>query len=232
MTRKAYDYIVVGGGTSGSYIAAKMAEQGASVLVLEAGGSDRNPLIQMPAGYVKLLNAARYMWFFQSVRQEQLNGRTPVIPSGRVIGGGSSVNAMVYIRGQSTDYDRWVEATGDESWRYEHLLPLFRAIEGNNRFNDDLHGSEGPMKVSDPLHVNELSRAYVQAAQATGLPFKADFNRGLQTGAGFSSSILIMVAVARQPMLFSIRPRKRVSSIFQAAVSFIGCASKMDAQRA
>lgn len=185
MTRKAYDYIVVGGGTSGSYIAAKMAEQGASVLVLEAGGSDRNPLIQMPAGYVKLLNAARYMWFFQSVRQEQLNGRTPVIPSGRVIGGGSSVNAMVYIRGQSTDYDRWVEATGDESWRYERLLPLFRAIEGNNRFNDDLHGSEGPMKVSDPLHVNELSRAYVQAAQATGLPFKADFNRGQQTGAGF-----------------------------------------------
>lgn len=185
MTQKVYDYIVVGGGTSGSYIAAKMAERGASVLVLEAGGSDRNPLIQMPAGYVKLLNAAKYMWFFQSVRQEQLNGRTPVIPSGRVIGGGSSVNAMVYIRGQSADYDRWVEATGDESWRYEKLLRYFRAIEGNNRFNDELHGADGPMKVSDPLHVNELSRAYVLAAQATGLPFKADFNRGLQTGAGF-----------------------------------------------
>jgi choline dehydrogenase-like flavoprotein len=180
-----YDYIIAGGGTSGSLIAAKLAGQGARILVLEAGGSDRNPLIQMPAGYVKLLNAARYMWFFQSVRQEQLDGRMPIIPSGRVIGGGSSVNAMVYIRGQSIDYDRWVEATGDEGWRYERLLPYFRAIEGNNRFNDELHGSDGPMKVSDPLYINDLSRAYVMAAQDAGLPFKADFNRGQQTGTGF-----------------------------------------------
>lgn len=180
-----HDYVIVGGGTAGSYLAGQLAEQGARVLVLEAGGSDRNPLIRMPAGYVKLLSVARYMWFYASVKQGHLDGRAPVIPAGRVIGGGSSVNAMVYIRGQSSDYDEWVAATGDEGWRFDNLLPIFKEIEGNDTFNDDLHGALGPMKVSNPRHLNELSRAYVQAAQETGLPFKADFNRGQQTGTGF-----------------------------------------------
>lgn len=180
-----HDYVVVGGGTAGSYLAGQLAEAGARVLVLEAGGSDRNPLIRMPAGYVKLLSVARYMWFYESVKQGHLNGRNPVIPAGRVVGGGSSVNAMVYIRGQSHDYDEWVAATGDDSWSFANLLPIFKEIEGNDTFNDELHGASGPMKVSNPRHLNELSRAYVQAAQETGLPFKADFNRGQQTGTGF-----------------------------------------------
>ena len=83
------------------------------MLLLEAGPDDRNPLIRMPAGYVKLLGVERYMWFYKSVPQAHLGGRTPIVPQGRVLGGGSSVNAMVYIRGQAADYDRWVEATGD-----------------------------------------------------------------------------------------------------------------------
>lgn len=181
----AYDYIIAGGGSSGSLVAAKLAEAGARVLVLEAGGSDRNPLIQMPAGFVKLLGVEKYMWFYQSTVQQRLKGRQPVVPTGRVVGGGSSVNAMVYIRGQSSDYTPWVDATGDESWGWAGLLPLFKAMEDNNRYNDALHGVGGPLAVSDPVHVNELSRAYVQAAQASGIAFTPDFNGPRQAGTGF-----------------------------------------------
>ncbi len=182
---KGYDYIVVGGGSSGSLVAGRLANAGATVLVLEAGGSDKNPLIRMPAGFVKLLTAEKYMWFYQSTVQQRLSGRQPVVPTGRVVGGGSSVNAMVYIRGQAEDYGHWVEATGDESWGWEGLLPRFRAMESNNRFNDDLHGIDGPLKISDPIHITEASRKYVQAAQAIGLPFNPDFNGSRQAGTGY-----------------------------------------------
>ncbi|MCF1711124.1 GMC family oxidoreductase N-terminal domain-containing protein [Tabrizicola sp. J26] len=180
-----YDYVIAGGGSSGSLVAGKLAEAGAKVLVLEAGGSDRNPLIQMPAGFVKLLGVEKYMWFYQSEVQQRLGGRQPVVPTGRVIGGGSSVNAMVYIRGQAGDYLPWVEATGDDGWGWPELLKRFKAMEGNNRFNNELHGTDGPWSVSDPIHICELSRAYVMAAQAAGLPFTPDFNGPRQSGTGF-----------------------------------------------
>lgn len=180
-----YDYIVVGGGSSGSLVAGKLAQSGARVLVLEAGGSDNNPLISMPAGFVKLLGVEKFMWFYQSSVQQRLHGREPVIPTGRVIGGGSSVNAMVYIRGQKSDYAPWVEATDDSSWGWDDLLPVFRDMEGNNRFHDDLHGISGPWKVSDPVQICDLSRRYVMAAQATGIPFTSDFNGPQQQGVGY-----------------------------------------------
>ena len=123
MSGEGYDYIVVGGGSSGCLVTARLAEAGARVLLLEAGPDDRNALIRMPAGYVKLLGVERYMWFYKSVPQAHLGGRTPIVPQGRVLGGGSSVNAMVYIRGQAADYDRWVEATGEAGWGYEAQLP-------------------------------------------------------------------------------------------------------------
>ncbi|MFV0476009.1 MAG: GMC family oxidoreductase [Pikeienuella sp.] len=181
----SYDYVVVGGGSSGSLIAGKLAEAGASVLVLEAGGSDRNPLIRMPAGFVKLLGVETYMWFYQSTVQQRLGGRQPVVPTGRVIGGGSSVNAMIYIRGQAGDYDGWEEATGDPGWGWSGLLPHFKGMEGNQRLNDDLHGIEGPLTVSDPAYLCGLSRAYVQAAQAAGIAYNPDFNGRRQAGTGF-----------------------------------------------
>lgn len=181
----SYDHIVVGGGSSGSLLASRLARAGSRVLVLEAGGSDRNPLISMPAGFVKLLGVEKFMWFYESTVQQRLNGRQPVVPTGRVVGGGSSVNAMVYIRGQKQDYSEWAAATKDQSWGWESLLRIFRDMEDNNRFQDELHGIGGPWTISDPVHVCDLSRKYVLAAQAAGLPFNADFNGVEQRGTGF-----------------------------------------------
>ncbi len=181
-----YDHIVVGGGSSGCLVAGKLAQQhGARVLVLEAGAEDRSPLIRMPAGFVKLLGVEKYMWFYTPVPQPQLGGRTPVIPQGRVLGGGSSVNAMIYIRGQRGDYDAWRDATGNDQWGFDQLLPYFTGMEDNDRLNDAYHGIGGPWKVSDHLYRCELSRAFVRAAQGVGLPFNHDFNGESQRGAGF-----------------------------------------------
>lgn len=181
----SYEHIVVGGGTAGCLAAGKLAgEHGARVLVLEAGPDDRNPLIRMPAGFVKLLGVEKYMWFYKSVAQARLGGRMPIVPQGRVLGGGSSVNAMVYMRGQPADYDGWADAIGDEQWSYDALLPYFIAMEDNARLNDNYHGVGGPWKVSDLEHMCELSRAFVLAAQSIGLPHNADFNGRSQRGVG------------------------------------------------
>lgn len=180
-----YDYVIIGGGSSGSLIAARLAESGAKVLVIEAGGSEKNPLISMPAGFVKLLGVEKFMWFYQSTVQQRLHGRQPVVPTGKVVGGGSSVNAMVYIRGQANDYTPWVEATDDEGWGWDALLPVFRGMENNNRFQDELHGIDGPWHVSDPIQICDMSRRYVLAAQEAGIPFSPDFNGPTQTGTGY-----------------------------------------------
>lgn len=181
----SYEHIVVGGGTAGCLAAGKLAgEHGARVLVLEAGPDDRNPLIRMPAGFVKLLGVEKYMWFYKSVAQARLGGRMPIVPQGRVLGGGSSVNAMVYMWGQPADYDGWADAIGDEQWSYDALLPYFIAMEDNARLNDNYHGVGGPWKVSDLEHMCELSRAFVLAAQSIGLPHNADFNGRSQRGVG------------------------------------------------
>ncbi len=184
MAAEGYDYIVVGGGSSGCLVTARLAEAGARVLLLEAGPDDRNPLIRMPAGYVKLLGVEKYMWFYKSVPQAHLGGRTPIVPQGRVLGGGSSVNAMVYIRGQAEDYDLWAEQTGDAGWSYASLLPYFTGMEDNERLNDAFHGIGGPWQVSDEHHTCELTRAFLLAAQGIGLPYNPDFNGASQRGVG------------------------------------------------
>lgn len=185
-----FDYIVVGGGAAGCTLAAKLVtDGGARVLLLEAGHSHRHPLLDMPPGIFKMINGSKFMRYHQTVPQEHLNGRVHDIPQGHVLGGGTSVNAQVYMRGRPADYDAWHELLrGDNDypgWAWADLLPHFRAMEGNNRLCDERHGTEGPLLVSDPGHVSEVSRWFVQTVQAMGVPFTHDFNGPSQRGVGF-----------------------------------------------
>ncbi|WP_373505705.1 GMC family oxidoreductase [Aestuariivirga sp.] len=187
---ESYDYIVVGGGSSGCVAAARLVTEGkARVLLLEGGHSHRHPLLDMPPGIFKMINGSKFMRYHQTVPQEHLGNRVHDIPQGNVLGGGSSVNAQVYIRGRPSDYEEWHELLrGDNDypgWGWKDVLPHFRGMEGNNRLQNDLHGSEGPLLVSDPGHINEVSRWFVQSVQALGVPLNHDFNGPAQQGVGF-----------------------------------------------
>ena len=184
-----FDHIVVGGGSAGCVVAARLAgESGARVLLLEAGHSHHHPLLDMPPGIFKMINGSKFMRYHSTVPQEHLGGRVHDIPQGNVLGGGSSVNAQVYMRGRPADYDEWdaiIGVANTAGWSWADVLPHFRRMEGNNRLCDERHGAEGPLLVSDPGHVNDISRWFVQSVQALGEPFNADFNGAQQRGAGF-----------------------------------------------
>ena len=189
-TNETYDYIVVGGGSSGCVAAARLVKDGgARVLVLEGGYSHRHPLLDMPPGIFKMINGSKYMHYHKTVPQVHLNGRQHDIPQANVLGGGSSVNAQVYMRGRPSDYEEWHNLLrGDNDypgWRWADVLPHFRNMEGNNRLHDERHGADGPLLVSDPGHINDLSRWFVQAVQAMGEPYNHDFNGPAQRGVGF-----------------------------------------------
>ncbi len=187
--QERFDHIVVGGGSSGCVAAARLVTGGARVLLLEAGHSHRHPLLDMPPGIFKMINGSKFMRYHQTVPQAHLDGRVHDIPQGHVLGGGSSVNAQVYIRGRPSDYDAWDDVLRGENdspgWRWPDVLPHFRAMEGNNRFSDERHGADGPLLVSDPGHVDDLSRWFVQSVQSLGEPFNPDFNGSAQRGVGF-----------------------------------------------
>ena len=188
--KETFDYIVVGGGASGCVVAARLADEGnARVLLLEAGYSNRHPLLDMPPGMFKLVNGSKYMRFHKTTPQAHLNGRVHDIPQGNVLGGGSSVNAQVYMRGRPADYDGWQkELHGSNDmvdWGWESVLPHFRGMEDNNRLYNDFHGNGGPLLVSDPGHIDGLSRLFIQTMQGMGVPFNPDFNGPRQYGVGF-----------------------------------------------
>jgi choline dehydrogenase len=184
-----FDHIVVGGGAAGCVAAARLVEGGARVLLLEGGHSHRHPLLDMPPGIFKMINGSKFMRYHQTVPQEHLDGRVHDIPQGHVLGGGSSVNAQVYMRGRPSDYDGWHELLrGDNDypgWSWADVLPHFRGMECNNRLHDERHGVGGPLLVSDPGHVDDVSRWFVLSVQALGLPFNPDFNGPTQRGVGF-----------------------------------------------
>lgn len=187
---ETFDHIVVGGGSSGCVAAARLvAEKRARVLLLEAGHSHRHPLLDMPPGIFRMIKGSKFMTYHKTVPQEHLNGREHDIPQGNVLGGGSSVNAQVYMRGRPSDYDEWQGLMrGDNEnpgWGWENVLPVFRAMEGNNRLHDARHGADGPLLVSDPGHIDDVSRWFVQSVQALGEPFNHDFNGPSQRGVGF-----------------------------------------------
>lgn len=186
---ETFDHIIIGGGSSGCVAAARLVEAGAKVLVLEAGYSNRHPLLDMPPGIFKMINGSRFMNYHHTVPQAHLDGRVHDIPQGNVLGGGSSVNAQVYMRGRPADYDEWEELLRGNNdtigWGWKDVLPHFRAMEGNERLHDERHGTDGPLLVSDPGHINEVSRWFVQAVQSLGEPFNTDFNGTSQRGVGF-----------------------------------------------
>jgi choline dehydrogenase-like flavoprotein len=178
-----YDYIIAGGGAAGCVLAARLSEAGASVLLLEAGYPDSHPFIHIPAGFTKL-SGPRVNWGFRTVPQKHLNNRDMWYPQGKTLGGGSSINAMIYTRGHRTDYDRWAEG-GADGWSYEDVLPYFRKAEANARFSNAYHGVDGPLAVSDPISPLKISGAFIKAAQETGIPYNADFNGAEQEGVGY-----------------------------------------------
>lgn len=187
---ETFDHIVIGGGSSGCVAAARLASEGAArVLILEAGHSNRHPLLDMPPGIFKLINGSKFMRYHKTTPQAHLDGRMHDIPQGNVLGGGSSVNAQVYMRGRPSDYDEWQETLQGNNdgigWSWKDVLPHFRRMESNNRLNNERHGTDGPMLVSDPGHIDQMSRWFVQAVQALGEPFNPDFNGVTQRGVGF-----------------------------------------------
>jgi choline dehydrogenase-like flavoprotein len=187
---ETFDHIVVGGGSSGCAATARLVEGGARVLLLEGGHSHRHPLLDMPPGVFKLLkNGSKFFTIHTSTPQEHLDGRVTEIPQGNVLGGGSSVNGQAYVRGRPSDYDGWHETLRGNNdaigWSWQDVLPHFIRMEGNTRLNNELHGCDGPLIVSDPGHVNEMARWFVQSMQAQGEPYNPDFNGSSQRGVGY-----------------------------------------------
>lgn len=182
--RDRYTYIVVGAGAAGCVLANRLsADPSVSVLLLEAGGGDHSPLVRIPAGFSKVMGTG-VQWLFDTTPQRHLNDRTMFLPQGKVIGGSTSINAMLYVRGNRADYDGWRDA-GNPGWGYDDLLPLFKLQEHNERLADDYHGTGGPLNVADQVQTNPMSKAFVRAAQEAGIPYTADPNGARQEGVFF-----------------------------------------------
>jgi choline dehydrogenase len=179
---EAYDYVIVGAGTAGCVLASRLTEDGRHrVLLLEAGPRDTNLWIHVPLGYGKLFARTDVNWAYQSEPEPSLNGRRVFTPRGKVLGGSSSINGLVYIRGQREDFDGW----GIPGWRYDDLLPYFKKSEDQGRGADAWHGAGGPIAVNDLPDRHELCDAFIASAAALGVPRNDDFNGARQEGAGY-----------------------------------------------
>jgi choline dehydrogenase len=179
------DYIVVGAGSAGCAVAARLSEDpSVRVLLLEAGARDRNPWLHVPIGYAKTMYHPTLSWNLKTEPEPELEGRSIPWPRGRVLGGSSAINGLIYIRGQHADYDHWRQL-GCTGWSFEDVLPYFRRAEDQERGADALHGKGGPLAVSDLRDQSALARAFIDAAVELGLPRNDDFNGPEQEGAGF-----------------------------------------------
>jgi choline dehydrogenase len=180
-----FDYIIVGAGSAGCVLANRLTASGSNrVLLLEAGGHDRRFWIHVPLGYGKLFADPRVNWLYASEPEAELNGRAIIQPRGKVLGGSSSINGLLYVRGQAEDYDHWRQI-GNVGWGFEDVLPYFKRSEDQQRGPDALHGVGGPLCVSDVSEPHVLCEAFIQAAEQAGFPRNDDFNGPTQEGAGY-----------------------------------------------
>lgn len=180
----SYDFIIVGGGTAGCVLASRLTEDSsAQILLLEAGRWDRHPLIHLPVGFAKLTSGP-YTWGYETVPQKHANNRKIPYAQARVIGGGSSINAEIFTRGNPQDYDRWAQDEGCDGWSFDNIKKYFIRSEGNTSRSGEWHGTDGPLGVSDLKSPLPVTRAFVQACEEYGIPQNPDFNGPIQEGAG------------------------------------------------
>jgi choline dehydrogenase len=182
---ESYDFIIVGAGSAGCVLANRLTESGRHrVLLLEAGPPNRHFWLHVPLGYGKLFTNTRYNWCYQTEPQAGCHGRNVIAPRGKTLGGSSSINGLIYIRGQAEDFDHWRQL-GNAGWSHEDVLPYFRKAEDNERGADAHHGAGGPLGVSDIRDRHPLAQAFIEAAVQCGYPRNDDFNGAAQEGAGY-----------------------------------------------
>ncbi len=180
-----FDYIITGGGSAGCVLAHRLSEDpDIAVLLLEAGGRDRHPFFHIPAGFAKMTKGIA-SWGWSTVPQRHMNDRVLWYTQAKVIGGGSTINAQVYTRGNAGDYDAWADEEGCAGWRYADVLPYFRRAENNQLFDNEYHGAGGPLSVSMPRATLPVCDAFIRGAQQMGLPYNPDFNGARPAGFGF-----------------------------------------------
>ena len=182
---KAFDYVIVGAGSAGCVLANRLTASGRHrVLLLEAGGHDRHMWIHIPLGFAKLFDNAKVNWLYKTEPEPELNNRQVIQPRGKVLGGSSSINGLLYIRGQHEDFDHWRQL-GNTGWAFTDVLPYFRRSEDQERGADELHGVGGPLSVSNVCEPHPLCEAFIDAAEKSGIPRNDDFNGPRQEGAGY-----------------------------------------------
>ena len=181
---ETFDFIIVGAGSAGCVLANRLTASGRHrVLLLEAGSENRHPWLHIPLGFGKLFADRRFNWCYATEPQPGCHGREVIAPRGKVLGGSSSINGLIYIRGQAEDFNLWRQL-GNVGWGYDDVLPYFRKSEDNESGANHLHGVGGPLGVSDARDRHPLALAYIEAAHQCGYPRNDDFNGATQEGAG------------------------------------------------
>ncbi|MEI6737864.1 MAG: GMC family oxidoreductase N-terminal domain-containing protein [Pseudomonadota bacterium] len=220
--QQEYDYIIIGGGSAGSVLAARLSEDPAvTVALLETGGDGRDWIIRTPAAAVSMIPTKINNYSFETVPQVGLNGRRGYQPRGRALGGSSAINAMVYVCGDRSDYDHWA-SLGNTGWSYADVLPYFKRAENNERIYDEFHGQGGPLNVADLRTDNPFQQHFLDAAKQAGFPLNTDFNGATQEGAGIYQVTQIKgerCSVARaylHPHMNGARPNLHVLTHTQA----------------
>ena len=227
-----FDYIITGAGPAGCILANRLSEDpDVKVLLLEAGGGDWNPLFHMPAGFAKMTKGVA-SWGWETVPQKHMKNRVLRYTQAKVVGGGSSINAQLYARGNAADYDLWANEEGCTGWDYRSILPYFKRAEDNQRFADDYHAYGGPLGVSMPVSALPICDAYIRAGQELGIPYNPDFNGRQQAGVGFyqltqrnrrrSSASLAYLAPIKDRRNLTVRLNARVMRIVLEGTRAVG----------